>query len=141
MQMNLHWPVSGGGAGRPRTHGHDGRNRRCKPSGLHGRGVNRISAEGKHRRSREWHGVPRKEGTSARFVPEESATISRQIGSLSPEGRARDAGRMAIEPRTRLYQGGKCYGFTANRFTSPPKNTTLHWQMLFMKIPGAAANC
>ena len=106
---------------RTRTHDHGGTVHACKPHGLHCRGVNRISAEGKHRRSREWHGVPRKEGTSARFVPEESATISRQIGSLSPEGRARDAGRMAIEPRTRLYQGGKCYGFTANRFTSPPK--------------------
>ena len=156
---------------RTRTHDHGGTVHACKPHGLHcrgvnrisarqgkytqkpramqinlqwprrDRGVNRISAEGKHRRSREWHGVPRKEGTSARFVPEESATVSRQIGSLSPEGRARDAGRMAVEPRARLYHGGKCYGFTANRFTSPPKNTTLHWQMLFMKISGAAANC
>ena len=39
-------------SGRPRTHGYDGRNKRCKPSGLHYRGVNRISAEGKYRRSR-----------------------------------------------------------------------------------------
>ena len=37
--------------------------------GILGRGVNRISAAGKHLRSREWHGVPRKEGTGARFVP------------------------------------------------------------------------
>ena len=40
-------------SGRPRTHGYDGQNMRCKPSGLHGRGVNRISAAGKYRRSRE----------------------------------------------------------------------------------------
>ena len=32
--------------------------------------MNRISArQGKYRRSREGHGVPRKEGTGARFVP------------------------------------------------------------------------
>ena len=42
----------------------------CKPGGLHCRGVNRISArQGKYRRSREGHGVPRNEGTGARFVP------------------------------------------------------------------------
>ena len=40
-------------SGRPRTHGYDGRNKRCKPSGLHGRGVNRISGEAEYRRSRE----------------------------------------------------------------------------------------
>ena len=40
----------------------------CKPDGLHGRGVNRISAVGKYRRSRQWHGMPRKEGTGARPV-------------------------------------------------------------------------
>ena len=62
----------------------------CKPDGLHGRGVNRISAVGKYRRSREWHGMPRKEGTGARPVCTgegggKSATISRQIGSLSPQ--------------------------------------------------------
>ena len=62
----------------------------CKPDGLHGRGVNRISAVGKYRRSRQWHGMPRKEGTGARPVCTgegggESATISRQIGSLSPQ--------------------------------------------------------
>ena len=53
MQIYLHWHVSGGGAGRPRTHGHGGRNRRCKPPGLHGRGVNRISGVAEYRRSRE----------------------------------------------------------------------------------------
>ena len=55
--------------------------------GILGRGVNRISAAGKHLRSREWHGVPRKEGTGARFVPGGggSATVSRQIDSLSRE--------------------------------------------------------
>ena len=45
--------------------------------------------------------------------------VSRQIDSLSPEERERDAGRMAVEPRARLYHGGKCYGFAANRFTFP----------------------
>ena len=51
MQMNLHWHVSGGGAGRTWTHGHDGRNRRCKPPGLHGRGVNRISGIAEYRKA------------------------------------------------------------------------------------------
>ena len=32
----------------------------------------------------------------------ESATVSRQIGSLSRKERARDAGRMAVEPRARF---------------------------------------
>ena len=42
----------------------------CKPYGLQGRGVNRISArQGKYRRSREWRGMARKEGTGARSVP------------------------------------------------------------------------
>ena len=68
----------------------------CKPGGLHCRGVNRISArQGKYRRSREGHGVPRKKRTGVRFVPGKSATVSRHIDPLSPEGRARDAGRMA----------------------------------------------
>ena len=49
----------------------------------------------------------------------ESATVSRQISSLSREERAKDAGRMAVEPRARLYHGGKCYGFAANQFTFP----------------------
>ncbi len=53
--------------------------------GILGRGVNRISAAGKHLRSREWHDMPRKEGTGTRFVPGESATISRQIDSLFPQ--------------------------------------------------------
>ena len=48
-----------GGAGRLQTHGYDERNRQCKPSGLHCRGVNRISAGGKHRGSRKQHGMPR----------------------------------------------------------------------------------
>ena len=84
--------------------------RACKPDGLHGRGVNRISGEAEYRRSREWHGMPRKEGTGARPVctgEGKSATISRQIGSLSPEGRARDAGRMAVEPRARFLPRGE----------------------------------
>ena len=37
--------------------------------------------------------------------PGESATVSRKISSLSPEERERDAGRMAVEPRARLYHG------------------------------------
>ncbi len=52
MQMLLHClfrPEEPGGLGLTDT---TGRNKRCKPSGLHSRGVNRISAEGKHRRSR-----------------------------------------------------------------------------------------
>ena len=94
----------------------------CKPGGLHCRGVNRISArQGKYRRSREGHGMPRNEGTGARFVPGKSATVSRHIDPLSPEGRARDAGRMAVEPRARLYPGGKCYDFAANLFTFPER--------------------
>ena len=32
----------------------------------------------------------------------------------SREERERDAGRMAVEPRARLYHGEKCYGFTEN---------------------------
>ena len=63
--------------------------RACKPDGLHCRGVNRISGEAEYRRSREWHGMPRKEGTGARPVctggGEKSATVSRQIDSLSPK--------------------------------------------------------
>ena len=77
----------------------------CKPDGLRCRGVNRISGEAEYRRSREWHGMPRKKRTGVRFVPGESATVSRQIDSLSPEERERDAGRMAVEPRARLYHG------------------------------------
>ena len=77
----------------------------CKPDGLRCRGVNRISGEAEYRRSREWHGMPRKKRTGVRFVPGESATVSRQIDSLSPEGRERNAGRMAVEPRARLYHG------------------------------------
>ena len=95
--------VSPGWAGRPRAHGYDGRNMLCKPDGLRCRGVNRISGEAEYRRSREWHGMPRKKRTGVRFVPGESATVSRQIDSLSPEGRERNAGRMAVEPRARLY--------------------------------------
>ena len=34
------------------------------------KGVNRISGEAEYRRSRELHGVPRKERTGARLVPE-----------------------------------------------------------------------
>ena len=49
--------------------------------------------------------MPRKKRTGVRFVPGESATVSRQIDSLSPEERERDAGRMAVEPRARLYHG------------------------------------
>ena len=97
--------VSPGWAGRPRAHGYDGRNMLCKPDGLRCRGVNRISGEAEYRRSREWHGMPRKKRTGVRFVPGESATVSRQIDSLSPEGRERNAGRMAVEPRARLYHG------------------------------------
>ena len=41
----------------------------------------------------------------------------------------------AIIPR------GKVLRFHGKSIHFPPKNTTLHWQMLFMKIPGAAANC
>ena len=48
-----------------------------------------------------------------------SAPDSWQIDSLSPKGRAKGAGRMAVEPRARLYHGGKCYGFATNRFTFP----------------------
>ena len=77
----------------------------CKPDGLRCRGVNRISGEAEYRRSREWHGMPRKKRTGVRFVPGESATVSRQIDSLYPEERERDAGRMAVEPRARLYHG------------------------------------
>ena len=57
----------------------------CKPDGLRCRGVNRISGEAEYRRSREWHGMPRKKRTGVRFVPGESATVSRKIGSLSPK--------------------------------------------------------
>ncbi len=49
--------------------------------------------------------MPRKKRTGVRFVPGESATVSRQICSLPPEERERDAGRMAVEPRARLYHG------------------------------------
>ena len=75
MQMLLHCSVPSGGAGRPRTHGYDGRNKQCKPSGLHGRGVNRISAGGKHRRSREQHGMPRvsREASDSRIRRAEQA--------------------------------------------------------------------
>ena len=96
--------VPSGGAWRPRTHRYDGRDRRCKPSGLHGRGVNRVSAEGKHCRSR-WPKANTAEVENRRIgiaeaesgktclarsgrVPDfsrgESATVSRQIDSLPP---------------------------------------------------------
>ena len=85
------------------------------------RGVNRISGEAEYRRSREWHGVPRKERTGARFVPGESATISRQIDSLPPEGRARYAGRMAIEPIARFLPRGKVLRFRGKSVHFSPR--------------------
>ena len=89
----------------------------------------------RHRRSREWQDVPRKEWTGARLVPGESATVSRQIDSLPPEGRARDAGRMAVEPRARFLPRGKVLLFHGKSIHFPPRI------MLFMKFPGATANC
>ncbi len=97
--------------------------RACKPDGLHCRGVNRISGEAEYRRSREWHGMPRKEGTGARPVCTgggKSATVSRQIDSLSPEGRARDASRMAVEPRARFLLRGKVLRFSRQIDSLPP---------------------
>ena len=113
--------VSPGWAGRPRAHGYDGRNMLCKPDGLRCRGVNRISGEAEYRRSREWHGMPRKKRTGVRFVPGESATVSRQIDSLSPEERERDAGRMAVEPRARFLPRGKVLRFHGKSVHFPPR--------------------
>ena len=151
--------VSPGWAGRPRAHGYDGRNMLCKPDGLRCRGVNRISGEAEYRRSREWHGMPRKKRTGVRFVPGESATVSRQIDSLSPEGRERNAGRMAVEPRARFLPRGKVLLFHGKSVHFPPRrqmyacrtsmteNTVSCFVFhvagleLFMKTAGAAVNC
>ena len=134
--------VPSGGAWRPRTHRYDGRDRRCKPSGLHGRGVNRVSAEGKHCRSR-WPKANTAEVENRRIgiaeaesgktclarsgrVPDlyrggGSATVSRQIDSLPPEGRVRDAGRMAVEPRARFLPRGKVLLFHGKSIHFPPR--------------------
>ena len=136
--------VPSGGAWRPRTHRYDGRDRRCKPSGLHGRGVNRVSAEGKHCRSR-WPKANTAEVENRRIgiaeaesgktclarsgrVPDlyrgkvlRCATVSRQIDSLPPEGRVRDAGRMAVEPRARFLPRGKVLLFHGKSIHFPPR--------------------
>ena len=123
MQIYLHWPVPPGEAGRHWSPGHDGRNWRCKPDSLHRRGVNRISDGGKTtQKPRTARHALQKQGTAPRSCTgrgRESATVSRQIDSLSREERARDTGRMAVEPRARFLLWGKCYGFAANRFTFP----------------------
>ena len=108
---------------------------------MQGRGVNRISAAGKHLRSREWHGVPRKEGTGARFVPGRGKCYGFAANRFTSHGRTgegcRQNGRRA---ESAIIPRGKVLRFHGKSI-HPPKNTTLHWQMLFMKIPGAAANC
>ena len=144
--------VPSGGAWRPRTHGYDGRDRRCKPSGLHGRGVNRVSVRlGKYRRSR-W--------------PKANIVKPKTAGSASQKPRVARRASQGVDGCPTC-TGGKCYDFTANRFTfpgrtgegcrqngrraesaipppgesatvsrqidslPPSKNTTLQWQMLF----------
>ena len=127
--------------------------------------MNRISArQGKYRRSREGHGVPRRRGRvpglyrgggksatvsrQMRFTfPErtgeecrqngrraesaipplgESATVSRQIDSLSRKGLARNAGRMAVEPRARFLPWEKVLRFHGKSIhISPPKKTNV----------------
>ena len=72
--------------------------------------------------------MPRKEGTGARFVPGggESATVSRQIGSLSRKGLARNAGRMTVEPRARFLPWEKVLRFHGKSIhISPPKKTNV----------------
>ena len=131
MQMLLHCSVPSGGAGRPRTHGYDGRNKQCKPSGLHGRGVNRISAEGKHRRSREQHGMPRvsREFSDSRIRRAEQAVQAVRLAWPRREPYFRRS-RISQKPETArpasqgrdgcpVCTGGKCYGFATNRFTFP----------------------
>ena len=53
----------------------------------------------------------------------ESATVSRKIDSLPPEVRARDAGRMAVEPRARFLPRGKVLRFHGKSIHFPPKKT------------------
>ena len=55
--------------------------------------------------------------------PGESATVSRKIDSLPLEGRARDAGRMAVEPRARFLPRGKVLRFHGKSIHFPPKKT------------------
>ena len=100
--MLLHCSVPSGGAGRPRTRGYDGRNRQCKPSGLHSRGVNRISAEGKHRRSR-WPeepgglGLTDTTGRNKRCKP--SGLHSRGVNRISAGGKHRGSRKQHGMPR------------------------------------------
>ena len=96
--------VPSGGAWRARTHEYDGRDRRCKPSGLHGRGVNRVSVRlGKYRRSRwpKTNIVKPKTAGSASQKPR-VAWLASQGGNVHP-----------------ICTGGKCYSFAVNRFTFP----------------------
>ena len=156
--MLLHCSVPSGGAGRPRTHGYDGRNKRCKPSGLHSRGVNRISAAGKYRRSREAE-------RQALRIPE--ATVSpgkvlRFHGKLIHFPR-KNGPEMQTEGSRAGFIGGKCIKNAIKWFTfrigetgeraaqcsgcSPlalPGDTTVRlasaMKELFMKTAGADAN-
>ena len=89
----------------------------------------------------------------------ESATVSRQIGSLSRKGLARNAVRMAVEPRARFLPWEKVLRFHGKSIhISPPQRRQMYAcrismtedtvlcfmlpvQELFMKIAGAVANC
>ena len=42
---------------------------------------------------------------------------------------------------TRFVPEGKCYDFTANRFTFPPQEYNIALANAFLKFPGATANC
>ena len=117
--------------------------------------MNRVSAEGKHCRSR-WPKANTAEVENRRIGIAEAESgktclarsgrvpdlyrgkVLRFRGKLihfPPEGRVRDAGRMAVEPRARFLPRGKVLLFHGKSIHFPPRI------MLFMKFPGATANC